>query len=130
MPVSKARLERLEWEGQFCRWIALQRYLECLTLEQLRFLVEHGYVEGQVTKPLRSKFDGMSKKALLALWREDERLMARLEGRSKDEKRFYLRNGHFPDEAGNLPTRQQDNDDPRRDSPSTSSPQSVDEKRE
>lgn len=105
MPVSKARLGRLKRELQFREWIAIERFLECLTLEQLRFFVEHGYVEGTVTKPVHSKFDGLSKKALLAMWREDDRLMARLEGRSKDEKRFYLRNGHFPDEAGNLPTR-------------------------
>jgi len=114
LPVSKARLERMKGELQFLNWVGTQRFIECLTIEQLRFFVEHGYVEETVTKPLRSKFDGMSKKALLALWREDERLMARFEGRSKDEKRFYLQNGYFPDEAGNSPTRQQKNDDPRR----------------
>ena len=103
MPVSKARLERLEGELQFRNWVGIQRFIECLTIEQLRFFAEHGYVGGQVTKPLRSKFDGMSKKALLALWREDERLMARLRGRSNDEKRFYLRNGHFPDEGEDEP---------------------------
>jgi len=96
----------MKGELQFLNWVGTQRFIECLTIEQLRFFVEHGYVEETVTKPLRSKFDGMSKKALLALWREDERLMARLEGRSKDEKRFYLRNGHFPDEAGNSPIKE------------------------
>ncbi len=99
MPVSKARLERMKGELKFLNWVALQRFIECLTIEQLRFFAEHGYVEGHVTKPQHSKFDGLSRKALLALWREHERLMARLEGRSKDEKRFYLQNGHFPDEA-------------------------------
>ncbi len=99
MPVSKAKLGRLEREVPFRNWIALQRFLECLTIEQLKFFVEHGYVEGQVTKPRHSKFDGLSRKALVTLWREDDRLMARFRGRSKDEKRFYLRNGHFPDGA-------------------------------
>lgn len=103
MPVSKAKLARLKSEVQFRDWVATCRFIECLTLEQLRFFVEHGYVEGQVTRLRRSKFDGLSRKALVTLWREDDRLMARLRGRSKDEKRFYLRNGYFPDEAGKHP---------------------------
>jgi len=93
----------MKGELQFLNWVALQRFIECLTIEQLRFFAEHGYVEGRVTKSQHSKFDGLSRKALVTLWRKDDRLLARLEGRSKDEKRFYLRNGHFPDEAGNSP---------------------------
>ncbi len=112
MPVSKARLERLKRDLQFRAWLAASRFVECLTREQLRFFVEHGYVEGTVTKPVHSKFDGMSKKALLAMWRADERFNIKFRGRTYDEKRFYLRNGHFPDEAGNSPIQQRNNDEP------------------
>jgi hypothetical protein len=80
-------------------WIATQRYFECLTPEQLEFFAEHGYVEGTVTKPRHSKFDGLSRKALLTLWREDERRNIIFRGRSDDERLFYMENGYFPDEA-------------------------------
>jgi hypothetical protein len=89
----------LKRDLRFRAWLAASRFVECLTREQLRIFVEHGYVEGTVTKPVHSKFDGMSKKTLLAMWREDERFNIKTRGRSYDEKRFYLRNGHFPDGA-------------------------------
>ena len=86
MKVSKATLGRLKREPQFRQWIAIERHLECLTPEQLEFLVEHGYVEEEVTEPEHSKFDGLSRKALVTLWREDERRNAiRLRGRNDDE---------------------------------------------
>ena len=74
MPVSKARLGRLKRELQFRQWIALERFFECLTDEQLdRVFAEHGYVEEPVTKPEHSKLDGLSRNALVTLWREDQR---------------------------------------------------------
>ncbi len=80
-------------------WIALKRYFEGLTLEQLEFFAEHRYVEGTVAKPKHSKFDGLSRKALLRLWREDERRITLFRGRSDEERLFYEQNGCFPDEA-------------------------------
>ena len=103
MPVSRARLARLQREVQFRRWIAIQRYFECLTIEQLEFFVEHGYVEGTVIKPPHSKFDGLCRKALLTLWREDERRNIIFRGRSDEENLFYEQNGYFPDQANNSP---------------------------
>jgi hypothetical protein len=73
LPVSKARLGRLKRELQFRNWIAIQRFFECLTDDQLSFFVEHGYVEETVTKPEHSEFDGLSRKALMTRWQEDER---------------------------------------------------------
>ena len=99
MPVSRARLARLKREVQFRTWIACQRYFECLTLEQLEFFAKHGYVEGTVTKPKHSKFDGLTRKALVTLWREDERRTTLFRERSDDERLFYVENGCFPDEA-------------------------------
>ena len=100
MNVTKATLGRLKRELQFRKWIAMHRFFECLTIEQLRFFSKEGYVEETVTKPEHSKFDGLSRKALVTLWREDERRnIIRLRGRSDDEKLFYAENGYFPDEA-------------------------------
>jgi hypothetical protein len=73
LPVSKAKLGRLKRELQFRNWIAFQRFVECLTDDQLSFFAEHGYVKGTVTKPEHSEFDGLSRKALMTRWREDER---------------------------------------------------------
>jgi hypothetical protein len=63
----------LKRELQFRKRVAIQRFSECLTTEQLTFLAEHGYVEETVTTPEHSKFDGLSRKALLTMWRGDER---------------------------------------------------------
>jgi hypothetical protein len=102
LPVSKARLERLKSELQFRQWIAKKQFFECLSVEQLTFFAQHGYVEATVTRPEHSELDGLSRKALLKLWREDERRDAiKFEGRSDDEMRFYIQNGRFPEEADN-----------------------------
>jgi hypothetical protein len=113
LPVSKARLERLKSELQFRRWIAMKQFFACLSIEQLTFFAQHGYVEGTVTKPEHSKLDGLSRKALLKLWLEDERdHRIKFGGRSDDEMQFYIQNGCFPDEADNPPIQQQSNDNP------------------
>jgi hypothetical protein len=102
LPVSKARLERLKSELQFRQWIPMRQFFECLSIEQLTLVAQHGYVEGTVTKPQHSELDGLSRKALLKLWREDERAhRIKFGGRSDDEMQFYIQNGCFPDEADN-----------------------------
>jgi hypothetical protein len=77
----------------------------------LTFVAQHSYVEGTVTKPEHSELDGLSRKALLKLWREDERShRIKFGGRSDDEMQFYIQNGCFPDEADSSPIQQETND--------------------
>ena len=99
MPTPKSRIDLLEMEVQFRRWIWHQRLLESLSIEQLE---EYAFL-GQLPEPLpaplpkgASKLDGLGRKRLIKLWKENESYLA---GRTEQEMIYFCFHGHWPEQA-------------------------------
>ena len=99
MTTHKHRMDLLELEMRFRRWLWHQRLLEGLSIEQL----EEYAVLGRLPDPLpdllsrgKSALDGLARKRLRQLWEEDTR---RYVGRGQEELIFFCFHGHWPEQA-------------------------------
>ena len=93
------RIERLESETQFQRWLWHARLLESLTIEQL----EEYACLGRLPDPLpellprgKSELGGLDRKHLMQLWEDEVRFFG---GRSRQELMFFTAHGHWPEQA-------------------------------
>jgi hypothetical protein len=105
MANRKSRIERLEKELKFRRWLDFSRFLEGITHEQLEEIAIHWRFPEPLPEPLpmgASRLDGLDRKTLLKLWETSEHEIARImreqEGRNEDELEFELDHGHWPEE--------------------------------
>ena len=99
MATTKSRIDLLELEVFFRKWLWHERLLESLSVEQLE---EYAYL-GRLPEPLpepvpkgTSKLDGLSRKRLIELWEENQRYFAR---RSSQEMIYFSCHGHWPERA-------------------------------
>ena len=99
MATHKNRIDLLELEIQFRRWIWHQRLLESLNVEQLE---EYAWL-GRLPDPLpeflprgQSALDELGDQRLRRLWKGDAR---RYLGRGKEELIFFCFHGHWPKQA-------------------------------
>ena len=99
MATRKDRIDRLELEMRFRRWLWHERLLECLSIEQL----EEYACLGRLPEPLpeslprgKSALDGLDRQRLRQLWEQD---MRRFAGRGKEELIFFCFHGHWPEQA-------------------------------
>jgi hypothetical protein len=94
-----AKIARLEREKRFRDWLAVERFLEGLTREQLELYACHGQLPEPLPEPLplgASRLDRMDRKSLIRMWESHEREFA---DRSKEELIFYCAHGHWPGQA-------------------------------
>jgi hypothetical protein len=101
MATNKNRIDLLELEMRFRKWLWHQRLLECLSVEQL----EEYACLGRLPDPLpnflprgKSALDGLDRRCLRQLWEDD---MRRYIGRGKEELIFFCFHGHWPEQACN-----------------------------
>jgi hypothetical protein len=113
MANRKSRIERLEKELKFQRWLDFSRFLEGLTETQLEEILIHWRFPEPFPEPLpmgTSPLDGLDRKTLLKLWEKSEHEIARImreqEGRNQDELKFELDHGHWPEELCGASCRQ------------------------
>ena len=106
MAALKNRVERLEKEQGFQRWLQFERFLEGLSDKQLEDIVLYWRFPKRLPEPLpmgASRLDGFDRKSLNELFEESDRktvkLMREMKGRTEDELRFYLRHDHWPEQA-------------------------------
>jgi hypothetical protein len=99
MAIHKDRIDLLEKEIRFRRWLWHERLLESLSDEQL----EEYACLGRVPDPLpeclprgKSALDGLDRKHLRQLWEQNTR---RYIGRGKEELFFFCFHGHWPEQA-------------------------------
>lgn len=96
----KNRVERLERQERFKEWLRFQRYLDCVTDNQLEFLVVFGYwpdLSPAEPLPGTSRWDSLPQKELLRLFEVDERKRAQFAHRSDEDKRFFIDHAHWPE---------------------------------
>jgi hypothetical protein len=99
MASHKSRIDLLEMELQFRRWIWHKRLLESLNVEQLEEYASLGQLPEPLPEPLpqgASALDGLDRKRLIELWEESENYFA---GRSKQELIYFCFHGHWPEQA-------------------------------
>jgi hypothetical protein len=113
MANRKSRIERLEKEQKFRRWLDFSRFLEGITEAQLEEIAIHWRFPEPLPEPLpmgASRLDGLDRKTLLKLWEKSEHEIARImreqEGRNEDELKFELDHGHWPEELCGASCRQ------------------------
>lgn len=100
----RERLEKLESERRFLEWFVLHRFLTTLTLEELETWTSDGVLPDPVpNRP--SSLDRLGRKSLCRLWEEDKLIF---DGRSKEEREFYVDNGIWPEQRGRLHYFEQD----------------------
>jgi hypothetical protein len=99
MATHMDRIDLLELEMRFRRWLWHERLLESLSIEQL----EEYAILGRLPEPLpkclpmgKSALDGVDRKRLRQLWEENTR---RFVGRRRDELIFFCFHGHWPEQA-------------------------------
>ena len=95
----KKRIELLELEIRFRKWLRFARFLERLSKEQLYEYACLGRLPEPLPEPLpkgASKLDGLSRKRLIELWKEEIRIYA---GRSTQELMFFSGHGHWPEQV-------------------------------
>ncbi len=95
MSSLKSRIQQLEKERQFQRWLMFERFLEGLNEQQLEAIATDWRFPELLPGPLppgTSRFDGLDRNVLLRLWEESERETARImhemKGRSADELKY------------------------------------------
>jgi hypothetical protein len=99
MATRKSRIERLDLEMQFRRWLWHSRLLESLTEEQLEEYACLGRLPDPLPKPLprgKSELEGLDQKRLMQLWEDDIRFFG---GRRNEELIFFTAHGHWPEQA-------------------------------
>src|SRR5215472_10764827 len=106
MAALKNRVEWLEKEQSFQRWLQFERFLEGLSEKQLEDIILYWRFPKRLPEPLpmgASRLDGCNRKSLNELFEESDRktvkLMCEMNGRTKNELRFHLRHGHWPEQA-------------------------------
>lgn len=101
MPAHRARLERIERELQFQFWLQGGRLLEGFSTEQLLAYADRCEIPNPLPSKVPSKFDGLSRKALVLLQEESQRQQCRIRFRDRtiEERLFYVEHGRFPDEV-------------------------------
>jgi len=99
MAIHKNRIDLMEKEVRFRRWLWHERLLESLSDEQL----EEYACLGRLPEPLpeslprgKSALDRLDRKRLKQLWEADTR---RYIGRGKEELIFFCLHGHWPEQA-------------------------------
>jgi len=112
LPAHRARLERIETKLQFQLWLQTERLFVGWSPEQLLAYADRCEIPDPLPSKVPSKFDGLSRKALVRLREDIERQQARMtfRGRTVDERLFYVEHGHFPDEVDPSPAREQNQD--------------------
>jgi hypothetical protein len=105
METLRKRLGRLEVEAEFRRWLDFSRFLENLSEPEIEEIAIYFRFPDPMPEPLpigMSKLDGLDRKTLVRMWKEEEptisRIMHELKGRSEEEHRFYLHQGHWPEQ--------------------------------
>lgn len=97
MAALKTRLDRLEKEYRFHRWLETEDTLSRLTEDELYAYATTGKLPESVwDRPSMSRLNRLDRKALLRLWEEDERFFA---GRGEGELDFYSQHGYWPEQA-------------------------------
>jgi hypothetical protein len=106
MTSIKNRIELLEKEQQFQRWLWFTCFLEALNDEQLEELAVCWRFPDPLPEPLpieASSLGGLSRNSLLKLWEEAEREISRImrdqEGRNEEDLRFHLHHLHWPEQG-------------------------------
>jgi hypothetical protein len=106
MTFFKSRIELLEKEQRFQRWLSFSRFLESLSEEQLEDIAIHWRFPEPLPEPLpfgASELDKLDRKALIKLWEESEREISRImrdqRGRNEQDLRFHLHHWHWPEQA-------------------------------
>lgn len=98
MATHKHRIDLLELEMGFRRWLWHERLLKSLSVEQLEEYTFLGRLPEPIPKCLprgKRALDGLDRKRLRH-WEEDSR---RYVGRGKEELIFFCFHGHWPEQA-------------------------------
>jgi hypothetical protein len=91
----------VELEIQFLRWLQSERFFERFTAEQLLAFACLGLLPEPMPEPLpkgASKVDGLSRKRLIELWKDDLHLFG---GRNQQELIFFTIHVHWPEQPCN-----------------------------
>jgi len=92
----RERLEKLETECRFMDWFVMHRLCSTLTLEELETWASGRGLPDPIPNRL-SSLDTMDRKSLCMLWEEHKIIF---EGRSQQEREFYVENGFWPEQQG------------------------------
>ena len=105
MSSLKSRIEQLEKERQFQRWLMFERFIEGLTDEQLEDIAIYWRFPEPLPEPLpkgASSLDSLERKELLKRWEAEDRAIARgiteMKGRSADELKYEMEHEHWPEQ--------------------------------
>jgi|SRR5271157_5194922 len=94
---SRNRIERLEAELQFRFWVRHKRWLDSLSIDELKAYAETGQYPGRPEPPPgMSPIDNMEREELRKLWKEEEQTWS---GRNREEMVFFCLHGHWPERA-------------------------------
>lgn len=96
MRKRETRLEQIEREIHFRRWLRLQRIFETMTVDELEAYAITGiWVDRPEPAFGTSRFDAMDRSTLMELWTEN---MATFAGRDGKELEFYAVHGYWPEQ--------------------------------
>jgi hypothetical protein len=95
-PTTRERIERLEVETRFRIWVRRKRFLDSFSIEELEVMKITGqFPERPEPAPGMSPLDNMAREELQRLWKEDQQTWA---GRNREELRFFVLHGHWPEQ--------------------------------
>ena len=93
MTTIRNRIERLEREMRFRRWVRFRRFLESLSPDEvMEFAMTGQRPQRPGPAPGMSPIDDMEREQLLKMWKEDEREFA---GRNCAELAYFALNGYW-----------------------------------
>ncbi len=93
----KSRIERVETEMRFRIWVRYHRFLESLSVDELKIMARTGqFPERPEPGPGMSPFDNMGREELQKRWKEDEQHWA---FRNRQELGFFGLHGHWPEQG-------------------------------
>ena len=99
MATLRNRVQNLEDELRFHRWVRFERWLESLTIEQLEaYSMSDGILPDPFPDPPpgSTSLDKLDRTALIKLWEENQRWGA---GRTSAELEFFAEHGHWPEQC-------------------------------
>jgi hypothetical protein len=106
MAKVKNRIASLEKKALFWQWFHFSRFLEGLSHEQIEEIALNWRFPEPLPEPLpwgMSELDRLDRKSLMRQFEESERetsrIMRETAEHSEDERRFYVRHGHWPERA-------------------------------